>query len=190
MGEAVGVVNLTLPLLDGGVRLTAVVTALAIGVTGLAVGATGVAGFAGVVDLASEAEVALAVAEATALARGGVAVLVAGEAALTAGVETLVAGVTVFVLVVAAALERGVAAFAGVAAAAAAAAAAAVTVGLGGRERFGGLSPMDLIYRIFEVAGGFGPGGSPEAVLKTGQDLHSSLNRSRFSWRSSCRRGG
>lgn len=186
MGEAVGVVNLTLPLLDGGVRLTAVVTALAIGVTGLAVGATGVAGFAGVVDLASEAEVALAVAEATALARGGVAVLVAGEAALTAGVETLVAGVTVFVLVVAAALERGVAAFAGVAAAAA----AAVTVGLGGRERFGGLSPMDLIYRIFEVAGGFGPGGSPEAVLKTGQDLHWSLNRSRFSWRSSCRRGG
>lgn len=188
MGEAVGVVNLTLPLLDGGVRLTGVVTVLAIGVTGLAVGATGVTGFAGVVDLASEAEVALAVAEATALARAGVAVLVAGEAALTAGVETLVAGVTVFVLVVAAALERGVAAFAGVAAAAAAA--AAVTVGLGGRERFGGLSPMDLIYRIFEVAGGFGPGGSPEAVLTTGQDLHSSLNRSRFSWRSSCRRGG
>jgi hypothetical protein len=65
-----------------------------------------------------------------------------------------------------------------------------LVVGFEGRELFGGFSPIDRMYRVFAVLGGFGPGGSPGAVLMTGQDLHSNLNRIRFFCRSSCSIGG
>jgi hypothetical protein len=137
MGLDVGVVNLTLSLPDVNVGVAA--AALATGVEILVF--AGATGFAGIVEFAREEGVAFGVvAVAVGLAGVGVDAFAAGVAVLVAGAEALVAVVAAALVVVVVVDLAGV-----VAATLAEVAAVAATVGLGGRERLGGLSPMDRI---------------------------------------------